>query len=113
MVPAARLGVFSYHGAAARIRLPIGKRQRRGPTRIATAVDTGPERWDWIDRGEHLVNRKRKVIVLNKLGDKSDRQVDAMVKELSIDSRILEGGVGRAPWARRFAASGKASCKLC
>jgi hypothetical protein len=59
------------------------------------------------------VNRKRKPIVLNKLADKSGRQVDAMVKELCIDTRILEGGAGLAQWARRFAASGKASCKLC
>jgi hypothetical protein len=59
------------------------------------------------------VNRKRKAIVLNRLADKSQPQLDAMVKELSIDARILEAGDRLAPWARRFAASGKASCKLC
>jgi hypothetical protein len=59
------------------------------------------------------VNRKRKVIVLSELADKSHRQLDEMVKELCIDTPILEGGARLAPWARRFAASGKASCRLC
>lgn len=61
-----------------------------------------------------VVNRKRKVIVLNKLADRSHRELDAMIKELCIDTPILnEDGPPRASWGRRFAASGKASCQLC
>ena len=57
------------------------------------------------------MKRKRHAIVLNKLADKSYRQLDAMVKELCIGTPILEGGARW--WGRRFAASGKASCRLC